>query len=110
MFPVFLFVLIPFEFFKSEKNKESIAAFFSMIFYCFYGLTWSLWSSLGISQALFHTFLIWMLVNLKRKNFFVAKVKKSIMKMDLFTGKLRDQGSKFSHETRKARLLATLLQ
>ena len=65
---VFLFVLIPFEFFKSEKNKESIAAFFSIIFYCSYGLTWSLWSSLGISQALFHTFLIWMLVNLKRKN------------------------------------------
>ena len=39
--------------------------FFSMIFYCSYGLTWSLWSSLGISQVLFHTFLIWMLVNLK---------------------------------------------
>ena len=68
LYLVFLFVLIPFEFFKSEKNKESIAAFFSMIFYCSYGLTWSLWSSLGISQALFHTFLIWMLVNLKRKN------------------------------------------
>ena len=68
LYLVFLFVLIPFEFFKSEKNKESISAFFSMIFYCFYGLTWSLWSSLGISQVLFHTFLIWMLVNLKRKN------------------------------------------
>jgi hypothetical protein len=60
-----IFISIPLEFFKSEKNKESISAFFSMIFYCFYGLTWSLWSSLGISQVLFHTFLIWMLVNLK---------------------------------------------
>ena len=60
-----LFILIPLEFFKSEKNKESISAFFSMIFYCFYGLTWSLWSSLRISQVLFHTFLILMLVNLK---------------------------------------------
>ena len=37
----------------------------------------------------------------KEKIFFVAIVKKSIMKMDFFTGKLRDQGSKFSHETPK---------
>ncbi len=37
----------------------------------------------------------------KRKIFFVAKVKKSIFTMDFFTGKLRDQGSKFSHETPK---------
>ena len=29
--------------------------------------------------------------------------------MDFFTGKLRDQGSKFSHETRYARLLAASL-
>ena len=61
-----LFISVPLEFFKSKKNKESISAFFSIIFYCSYGLTWSLWSSLGISQVLFHTFLIWMLVNLKR--------------------------------------------
>ena len=65
LYLILLFILIPLEFFKSEKNKESISAFFSMIFYCSYGLTWSLWSSLGISQVLFHTFLIWMLVNLK---------------------------------------------
>ena len=65
LYLILLFILIPCEFLKSEKNKESISAFFSIIFYCFYGLTWSLWSSLGISQVLFHTFLIWMLVNLK---------------------------------------------
>ena len=38
----------------------------------------------------------------EEKIFFVAKVKKSIVfMMDFFTGKLRDQGSKFSHETPK---------
>ena len=42
----------------------------------------------------------------KEKIFFVAIVKKSIVKMDFFTGKLRDQGLKFSHEPRYARLLA----
>lgn len=68
LYLILLFILIPFEFFKSKKNKESISAFFSIMFYCCYGLTWSLWSSLGISQVLFHIFLIWMLVNLKRKN------------------------------------------
>ena len=38
----------------------------------------------------------------KEKIFFVAKVKKSIVfMMDFFTGKNRDLGLKFSHETPK---------
>lgn len=61
------FILIPFIFFKYNKNNESISAFFTLIFYLFYGFTWSLWASLPISQVLFQIFLIWMLVNLKKE-------------------------------------------
>ena len=61
------FILIPFIFFKYNKNNECISAFFTLIFYFFYGFTWSLWASLPISQVLFQIFLIWMLVNLKKE-------------------------------------------
>ena len=61
------FILIPFIFFKYNKNNECISAFFTLIFYLFYGFTWSLWASLPISQVLFQIFLIWMLVNLKKE-------------------------------------------
>lgn len=65
LYLLLLLVIIPYEFIKSKKNEESIAAFFTLMFYSFYGLTWSLWSGIGISQVLFQIFLIWMLINLE---------------------------------------------
>lgn len=67
LYLILFFILIPFIFFKYNKNNESISAFFTLIFYLFYGFTWSLWASLPISQVLFQIFLIWMLVNLKKE-------------------------------------------
>ena len=49
----------------------------------------------------------------KRRNkriFFVVKEKKARKFLAFFVGKIRDQGSNFSHEPRFARLLATLLR
>ena len=65
LYLILFFILTPFIFFRYNKNNESISAFFTLIFYLFYGFTWSLWASLPISQVLFQIFLIWMLVNLK---------------------------------------------
>ena len=42
----------------------------------------------------------------RKKNFFVVKVMED-SSLASITGKIRDQGSNFSHETRRARLLAT---
>ena len=54
-----------------------------------------------------------MFFTFKRKNkriIFVVKAKKARKFLAFFVGKIRDLGSNFSHETRKARLLATLLR
>ena len=42
----------------------------------------------------------------RKKNFFVVRVMEA-SSLASITGKIRDQGSNFSHETRRARLLAT---
>lgn len=66
---LYLFILlfvIPREFIKSNQNKEIIAAFFTMVFYYIYGLTWSLWTGLGISQVLFQIILAWFIINIER--------------------------------------------
>ena len=42
----------------------------------------------------------------RKKNFFVVKVMEA-SSLASITGKIRDQGSNFSHETHRARLLAT---
>lgn len=67
LFLILFFYIIPLEFFKGLKNSESISAFLVIIFYYFYGLSWSLWTDFGISQVLFYIFLAIMLYNLKEE-------------------------------------------
>lgn len=64
---VLLFFKIPFEYFKGIKNENTNSAFFTILFYYFYGLTWSSWSAIGISQLLFHVILAWLLANSYKK-------------------------------------------
>lgn len=57
------FIAIPYMYLKSNRSEENTASFFTILFYYFYGLTWSLWSALGISQNLFHIILALFLAN-----------------------------------------------
>lgn len=56
-----LFIIIPYEFYKSKKNTMEIALFFSIIGFYIYGITWSIWSDYGSVQMLFQIMLALML-------------------------------------------------
>ena len=56
-----LFIIIPYEFYKSKKNTMETALFFSIIGFYIYGITWSIWSDYGSVQMLFQIMLALML-------------------------------------------------
>ena len=57
-----LFIIIPYEFYRSKKGRIETALFFSIIGFYIYGITWSVWSDYGSIQALFQIVLALMLI------------------------------------------------
>lgn len=57
-----LFIIIPYEFYRSKKERIETALFFSIIGFYIYGITWSVWSDYGSIQALFQIVLALMLI------------------------------------------------
>lgn len=65
-----LFIVVPYEFYKSKKDTMETALFFSVIGFYIYGITWSIWSDYGSVQMLFQIMLALMLVvNESSRNF-----------------------------------------
>lgn len=62
-----LFILIPYEFLKNKNNKIGLSAFFSIIGFYIYGITWSIWSDYGSIQVVFQIMLALMLINLENE-------------------------------------------
>lgn len=62
-----LFILIPYEFLKNKNNKIGLSAFFSVIGFYIYGITWSIWSDYGSIQVVFQIMLALMLINLENE-------------------------------------------
>lgn len=56
-----LFIIIPYEFYRSKKDTIETALFFSIIGFYIYGITWSIWSDYGSVQMLFQIMLALML-------------------------------------------------
>lgn len=58
-----LFIIIPYEFYRSKKDTIETALFFSIIGFYIYGITWSIWSDYGSIQMLFQIMLALMLIS-----------------------------------------------
>lgn len=62
LYLLLLFGIIPIEFYKKRNEVITTAAFFSIIGFCIYGVTWSIWSDYGIIQTAFQIILAIMLI------------------------------------------------
>lgn len=62
LYLLLLFGIIPIEFYKKRNEVMATAAFFSIIGFCIYGATWSIWSDYGIIQTAFQVILAIMLI------------------------------------------------
>lgn len=62
LYLILLFGVIPIEFYKKRNETTATAAFFSVIGFCIYGITWSIWSDYGIIQTAFQIILAIMLI------------------------------------------------
>lgn len=62
LYLLLLFGIIPIEFYKKRNEVITTAAFFSIIGFCIYGVTWSIWSDYGIIQTAFQVILAIMLI------------------------------------------------
>lgn len=62
---ILLLVLIPYEFYKSNKKGMKVPLFFSLVSFYVYGITWSLWSDYHIVQVLFNIMLMLMLIDIE---------------------------------------------
>ena len=62
LYLVFLFIIIPMEFYKKRNETIATSAFFSILGFYIYGITWSIWSDYGIIQTAFQVILAIMLI------------------------------------------------
>lgn len=62
LYIVFLFIIIPFQFYKRKDKIVATSTFFSIIGFYIYGATWSIWSDYGIIQTAFQIILAIMLI------------------------------------------------
>lgn len=62
LYLIFLFGIIPAEFYKKKDQTVATSAFFSILGFYIYGATWSIWSDYGIIQTAFQIILAIMLI------------------------------------------------
>lgn len=64
---ILLLIVIPFEYFKSDKNKITTALFATILAFYLYGITWSVWSDYGVVQTLFQIILALFFISMNKK-------------------------------------------
>lgn len=62
LYLLLLFGIIPVEFYKKRYETVTTSAFFSILGFYIYGITWSIWSDYGIIQTAFQIILAIMLI------------------------------------------------
>ena len=62
LYLLLLFGIIPVEFYKKRYETVATSAFFSILGFYIYGITWSIWSDYGIIQTAFQIILAIMLI------------------------------------------------
>lgn len=62
LYLLLLFGIIPLEFYKKRHETIATSAFFSILGFYIYGITWSIWSDYGIIQTAFQIILAIMLI------------------------------------------------
>lgn len=62
LYLILLFGIIPIEFYKKRHETIATSAFFSILGFYIYGITWSIWSDYGIIQTAFQIILAIMLI------------------------------------------------
>ncbi|WP_293960479.1 O-antigen ligase family protein [uncultured Fusobacterium sp.] len=62
LYLLLLFGIIPIEFYKKRYETIATSAFFSILGFYIYGITWSIWSDYGIIQTAFQIILAIMLI------------------------------------------------
>lgn len=62
LYLLLLFGIIPVEFYKKRYETVATSAFFSILGFYIYGITWSIWSDYGIIQTAFQVILAIMLI------------------------------------------------
>lgn len=62
LYLLLLFGIIPIEFYKKRHETIATSAFFSILGFYIYGITWSIWSDYGIIQTAFQVILAIMLI------------------------------------------------
>lgn len=62
LYLLLLFGIIPIEFYKKRNETIATSAFFSILGFYIYGITWSIWSDYGIIQTAFQIILAIMLI------------------------------------------------
>lgn len=62
LYLILLFGIIPIEFYKKRHETIATSAFFSILGFYIYGITWSIWSDYGIIQTAFQVILAIMLI------------------------------------------------
>lgn len=70
---ILLLIVIPFEYFKSDKNKITTALFATILAFYLYGITWSVWSDYGVVQTLFQIILALFFISMNKNKKFNIK-------------------------------------